>query len=89
MENPVEHVRRAPAIPLLLLVVSWYNPGSMVYEYLCKRCAHEWEQHQTTSEPCDKCPSCGEGPVQRLISRTSFVLQGGGWYRDGYSSSTM
>lgn len=26
---------------------------------------------------------CG-GKVRKLISRTSFVLKGGGWYKDGY-----
>lgn len=30
--------------------------------------------------------TCGQ-PVERLISRTSFQLKGGGWYSDGYGSA--
>jgi hypothetical protein len=25
-----------------------------------------------------------EAPVKRLISKTSFILKGDGWYKDGY-----
>ena len=46
---------------------------------------------QTTSfdvepPPCPKANSepCGE-PTKKRVSRTSFVLKGGGWYKDGYS----
>ena len=27
---------------------------------------------------------CCNAPVRRLISNTSFVLKGKGWYKDGY-----
>jgi predicted nucleic acid-binding Zn ribbon protein len=33
------------------------------------------------------CPVCG-GTSQRLISNTSFVLKGGGWYASGYSKES-
>ena len=59
-----------------------------VYEYICKACDHEFERQQRISEnPLKKCPSCGAMKAKRLISRTSFVLKGGGWYSDLYSSS--
>ena len=57
------------------------------YEYACRACGHEFEREQRISEdPIKKCPSCGKPEVRRLISRTSFVLKGGGWYSDLYSS---
>jgi putative FmdB family regulatory protein len=59
-----------------------------VYEYLCKACGHEFEREQRISDkPVKKCPSCGALQAKRLISRTSFVLKGGGWYGDLYSST--
>jgi putative FmdB family regulatory protein len=58
-----------------------------VYEYLCKACGHEFEREQRISEdPIKKCPSCGALKAVRQISRTSFVLKGGGWYSDLYGS---
>ena len=58
-----------------------------VYEYLCKGCGHEFEREQRISDaPVKKCPSCGALKARRQISRTSFVLKGGGWYSDLYGS---
>ena len=58
-----------------------------VYEYLCKACDHEFEREQRISDkPVKKCPECGAMKAKRLISRTSFVLKGGGWYNDLYAS---
>ena len=59
-----------------------------VYEYICKACDHEFEREQRISDnPLKKCPECGAMKAKRLISRTSFVLKGGGWYSDLYSST--
>jgi putative FmdB family regulatory protein len=59
-----------------------------VYEYACAACGHEFEEWQKiTDAPIRKCPKCGKQKVERLISRTSFQLKGGGWYSDLYSSS--
>ena len=58
-----------------------------VYEYLCKGCGHEFEREQRISDaPVKKCPSCGSLKARRQISRTSYVLKGGGWYSDLYGS---
>jgi putative FmdB family regulatory protein len=58
-----------------------------IYEYICKGCGHEFEREQRISEaPLKKCPSCGAQKARRLISRTSFVLKGGGWYNDLYAA---
>jgi putative FmdB family regulatory protein len=57
------------------------------YEYECRACGHEFEREQRISEDAIKtCPRCKKDEARRLISRTSFVLKGGGWYSDLYSS---
>ena len=59
-----------------------------IYEYACEKCGHEFEREQRiTEDPVKTCPSCKAKKVRRLISRTAFVLKGGGWYSDLYSSS--
>lgn len=59
-----------------------------IYEYLCEKCGHEFEREQRiTEDPVKTCPSCRARKVRRLISRTGFVLKGGGWYSDLYSSA--
>ena len=58
-----------------------------VYEYACEKCKHEFEVEQRISEdPVKTCPKCRARKVKRLISRTSFVLKGSGWYSDLYAS---
>lgn len=56
-----------------------------IYEYQCPKCGtvfEEWgkasESHR--EEPCPKCAA----PSPRIISRTSFVLKGDGWYVSDY-----
>jgi putative FmdB family regulatory protein len=58
-----------------------------IYEYACERCEEEFEVEQRiTDAPLKRCPSCRSAKVKRLISQTSFVLKGSGWYSDLYSS---
>ncbi len=58
-----------------------------VYEYECPACEKIFEvQQKISDEPLRECPDCG-GAVKKLISQSSFHLKGGGWYKDGYSSS--
>jgi len=59
-----------------------------IYEYACEKCGHEFEREQRiTEDPIKTCPACKAKKVRRLISRTAFVLKGGGWYSDLYSSA--
>ncbi len=55
-----------------------------IYEYRCEKCRHQFDLLQKiTDEPVEKCPECG-GPVSKLISSTSFILKGSGWYVTDY-----
>jgi len=59
-----------------------------IYEYNCQDCKQIFEEWQKDYEERDiPCPVCG-GNASRIISSTSFVLKGGGWYASGYSEAT-
>jgi len=50
----------------------------------CDYCNESFEiEQKITDKPLKKCPECGEG-IERLISESTFVLKGKGWYVDGY-----
>ncbi len=58
------------------------------YDYACKSCGHQWETVQRISaDPLTECPKCHAQTAQRLISGGNFILKGGGWYADLYSSA--
>ena len=58
------------------------------YEYVCTSCENQWEEIQKISEPSlTDCPKCKNATAKRQISGGSFILKGGGWYADLYSSS--
>ena len=60
-----------------------------IYEYECSQCHQTSDALQKVNDPPpESCPKCGaHNSLSRLLSRTSFVLKGGGWYADLYSSS--
>ena len=59
-----------------------------IYEYQCENCSRRFEVMQRMTEPLvATCEQCG-GLVRRLISQTSFVLKGGGWYVTDYPSES-
>lgn len=56
-----------------------------IYEYKCKKCGHEFEEIQKFSDkPIAECAKC-KGPVEKLISQSSFHLKGTGWYATDYA----
>ena len=58
------------------------------YEYACSSCQNQWEEIQKISEPAlTVCPNCKNETARRQISGGNFILKGGGWYADLYSSS--
>ncbi|HNU69721.1 MAG TPA: zinc ribbon domain-containing protein [Myxococcota bacterium] len=59
------------------------------YEYRCVKCGNQFEKVQKMSDaPVAECPACGAGDAQRLISHSSFVLKGSGWYCSDYSKKS-
>lgn len=55
-----------------------------IYEYKCKKCGKEFELFQGIADPAAKsCHFC-RGPVQKLMSLSSFQLKGSGWYATDY-----
>lgn len=58
------------------------------YEYVCTDCSNQWEEIQKISEsPIEVCPKCAKSTAKRQISGGNFILKGGGWYADLYSST--
>jgi putative FmdB family regulatory protein len=57
-----------------------------LYEYRCKNCNISIEKLESfTSPEVQNCESCGESDsLQRQISKTSFAMSGGGWFKDSY-----
>ena len=56
-----------------------------IYEYQCPNCQKVFEEwtHVTDMQAQEPCPDCGT-PSPRVMSHTSFVLKGGGWYVSDY-----
>ena len=56
-----------------------------IYEYRCPKCQKIFEEwsHITEDHPEEPCPDCGTASP-RIMSSTSFVLEGGGWYVTDY-----
>lgn len=55
-----------------------------LYEYRCKKCKKKFEVLQKiNSEPLTRCMYC-QGPVEKLISVSSFQFKGNGWYITDY-----
>jgi putative FmdB family regulatory protein len=57
-----------------------------LYEYRCDACAHQFEKIQRFSDdPISVCPSCGGGPVVKLLSSPAIQFKGSGWYITDYA----
>ncbi len=56
-----------------------------IYEYRCPKCQKIFEEWSNITEdhPEEPCPDCGTASP-RIMSSTSFVLEGGGWYVTDY-----
>ena len=60
-----------------------------IYEYSCPSCGKTFEEFMRASDNAETaaCPSCGtEAP--RMLSNTSFILKGGGWFASSYGYGT-
>jgi putative FmdB family regulatory protein len=57
-----------------------------LYEYRCENCNHQFEKIQRFSDdPITVCPSCGSGPVVKLLSSPAIQFKGSGWYITDYA----
>lgn len=60
-----------------------------LYEFQCRedKCKKEFEVLVKVSEASlpVECPECHTPDAKKKISLSSFVLEGGGWAKDGYS----
>lgn len=56
-----------------------------IYEYECQACGQQSEFLMKISDPSpSKCDICQQGPLEKLMSQTSFVLKGEGWYETDF-----
>jgi putative FmdB family regulatory protein len=56
-----------------------------IYEYECTQCRkHHEVMQRITDSAISECPDC-KGELKKLISNTSFVLKGSGWYVTDYA----
>ncbi len=56
-----------------------------IYEYECENCGRRYEVWQKiTDPPLTTCEAC-KGKLNKLISQSSFILKGSGWYVTDYA----
>jgi len=62
-----------------------------IYEYRCldDGCGELTEEVASIKDIPNEvsCQKCGV-PAKRIISASTFVLKGGGWYEDGYAKKS-
>lgn len=57
------------------------------YVYRCSNCGSEIEVVQKmTDAKLTQCSNCQTDSLERIITPSSFVLRGSGWFKDGYST---
>ena len=59
-----------------------------IYEYVCNDCGEKFELiekfHNDTEKDCEYC----SGKAKRVVSQSSFVLKGTGWYLTDYAKKS-
>lgn len=57
----------------------------LTYTYKCDDCEHKFEQCQKiTDDPLIYCPECNEPKLKRVITGSTFILKGTGWYETDF-----
>lgn len=69
-----------------ILRVLWSDQIMPVYEFECK-CGNNFEELVKMGTASRECPKCHK-KAKKIMSPCTFELKGGGWYADGYSSSS-
>jgi putative FmdB family regulatory protein len=59
-----------------------------IYEYMCKKWGEisEFIKIINTKDKTEVCPLCG-GKATRIVSQSSFILKGSGWYVTDYKGT--
>jgi putative FmdB family regulatory protein len=58
-----------------------------LYEYLCKKCGHRFEQIRKFSDkPLRRCPECG-GVIEQTVTAPSVQFKGSGFYQTDYKKT--
>lgn len=56
-----------------------------IYEYICTHCKKNFEIFQKiTDKPKKRCSECN-GNLEKIVSQSSFLLKGSGWYKTDYA----
>jgi putative FmdB family regulatory protein len=64
------------------------SPHMPLYEYLCKKCGHRFEQIRKFSDKqLRKCPECG-GVIEQVITAPSVQFKGSGFYQTDYKKTS-
>jgi len=58
-----------------------------LYDFKCEHCDKEHELLVKLDAKAPECPSCGRSMI-RLMSATTFILNGSGWAKDNYGLKT-
>jgi putative FmdB family regulatory protein len=60
-----------------------------LYEFECEACTKRFERIQkfTDANP-EVCPTCGKGPVRRLLSSPAIQFKGSGFYITDYAKKS-
>jgi putative FmdB family regulatory protein len=58
-----------------------------IYEYKCPKCGVVEVMQGIKEATLKKCPNC-KSKVERMISSSSFVLKGSGWYATDYAKKS-
>ncbi len=60
-----------------------------LYEFQCEACASRFERIQKYSDPLPEvCPTCGKGPVRKLLSSPAIQFKGSGFYITDYAKKS-
>lgn len=60
-----------------------------IYEYVCDSCGKQIEKIQKFSDPLlTECDCEQRGRLKKVMSQSSFVLKGGGWYMTDYANKS-
>lgn len=58
-----------------------------LFDYQCESCGYKEEVLQSIKEePLKECPKCKKQTFKKLISPSSFILKGKGFYKTDYKN---